>query len=430
MGLLDYFFDPLYGEATKKKADKPKPKETPAPRPKAEKPVVERLPTPVPVPQATPILAQQPQFAQAPLMSPQELQAAADYLLGAANEPDVPWPTFNIEDLKKAAMKVDPGELPLDVRPIAAISDTLYGTNIYNRTPNLRAERLDELSKIKSLGSDSQALQQVIGQARLAEYKANLDKALKSRGIMSPLDKAKTLREIKRALGGGGTEELAQLRLMMGIDEKNRKSLEDAAEENRKRKDQLLEKGSDMAKEWQNDKLVQNYQTAREKTNRIRTLLNDPNRHGRGINDYMTTIEYIKNLDPDSTVMLGEAKSLAQTGSVIDGILNAPQRIINGAKFTDAQRDAMLRTIDSLETIWEQRYKAARAAKAQDAANRGIDPNVVVGPVDTRVKTSKGKYRFSPANGGDDYIIDADKVTKFKDWAKANGVKLIPRGKE
>lgn len=432
MGILDQLLGPTYDSIGKKKSNKaaPEPGAQKTKAPKAvttqKAPAVDTMPAPVAIPTAIPQLIQMPQFAAADPISPEELKAAAEHLGLLAKDEANPYPKFDFAGLDSKLKDYSNEELPLDLRGLAGLSDTLYGTKLYPMTPNLRKDALDELGKRQELADGSRALQQVKGQAMLENYKTQLQQYLNREGIQSPLQRAQMYERLSKALGRG-TGVDAINRMALGVTQKNIDSLNDAAKENRGIQERQRDKTDKMTDEFRKDPAVVAYEGTQERANNLRdTLLNPKN----GTSDYVSVIAFVKGLDPHSAVMFNEAQSFYQAAPIVQRILNTTDMMMNGGRLTDSQKDVMLKVMDRMVRRMREKYEQARKGKAQEAANMGINPRNVVEPVDKRVSVPEGRFRFSPANGGDDYIIPGSQVTKFKDWAKKQGIKIIPRGRE
>lgn len=409
MSIAKQLLGPLYGDIFAEKKAKPAAKPAEAPKKEVQPPPPKKetfKPVPSgPGPKKVQYIqsdtgASSDQGETNRRFSPQELMDAADTLKLFANNSNGDFPTFDISDLKAKLEPFNPGELPLDVRPIAAISDTLYGTNIYNRTPNLRAERLDELAKMKSLGSDSQALQQVMGQAKLAEFKTRLKEWEDKQGYLNPLQKVTVLEKLAKAMNGGGSgSQLASL-------------LYRQAQDDRREKARVQEKNNQIEKEYNNDiqqqqqdwkKMTKSMVDVRKGAREVRGLIAmDP----YGLKDQTIIIRYMKFLEPLSAVMQNEANTLQATAPVVERIMNLGAEIKDKQKLTPRQRLSMLEVISDFERSSMSDYQRARDEKIQEAMALELDPKKII--------VSENLMR--PDNSFAQYIVDGKKVNvEWKD---------------
>jgi hypothetical protein len=383
------------------------------------------------IPRAQPLLMPVPSFQDnGPPVDPEYLKTAAEYLGLLSKDTENPFPKFNMDELKAAVKPPDTTNLPLDLRGLAGLSDTLYGTKLASMTPNFTQDRLNQLKDIKALNSDSQALQQVKGQALLAEYQTRLKEYEEKQGMQSPLQRAQMYEALRKALRGGTAEDLARLRLQTQVMQNNNDAQNRADTQNRDIAADQRKNLNELQREFNKEDIVTKRAGNIEKTQRLRDLLYSPNL-SPGTADYAIVIQLLKELDRDSAVMMNEAKDFSKSAGVVDQLINAPNKLFTGGRLPSAQREQIAAMLDSFESIVNREYKAVERSYMERAALAGHNPNDVVRPIAKKFAVDKGRYRFSPADGkGDDWIIPAEKVNKFLQEMKSRKIKVIKRGRE
>lgn len=426
-GLLGQLFGPLY-DSMQKKAPAPPvvvavPPTAPAkPVAAAPAPRPERLPQVVPVPRAQPIMIPQMGggFEGFKPLTPEELMAAAETLgLNAKSDGAMP-SSIDLSDLlpDQGAVERDLSNMPADIRPIANLMDTIYKTNVSGRTPNLPGEYLEQLKAKAGLRDGGQAIKQVMGQARLAEFKAKLDEWSAKQGAQSPLEKAKMYEALSKALkGGGGAEGLQMARMQLGITKDNIEAQLAANKENRAVDKDLRKEQIDITERLEKDPIIMNLKNVQSRGKRLRQALYGGK---SGIGDITAVREYLKSLE-DSAVMFNEAQSMGEAQGIIERAKNLLPNFIQGGTLGDKAKQEMAKLSSEYEKIAEQDAHATIAGKLQSAADIGVNPAPIQKAIQKRISPAPDYIYFNM--GGRKVRVKGVDVEEFKrEHAKENPV--------
>lgn len=416
-GLTGQLFETFYSMMNKKKAPPPVPdvlkpvvEDKPKTAGKAKKPVEEILPTVIPretaKAQVMPYL--QGLTTRKP-MSIDELMAAAEKLgLKPPGEGAVQIPPFDVSDLMpdQAALQEQLSNMPVDIRPIANLMDTIYKTNVSSRTPNLPDEYLTQLRAKAGLSDGGQAIKQVMGQARLAEYKAKLDQ----QGNQTPLQWAHTLKYLADALGGGGgTAAAAALdKINLGIAENNMDRATATNKENRQIAEEQRKGERDFIKELEKDPVMKNYKEVQVRSGRLRAALAAPK---GGLPDITAVREYLRALEP-SAVMFNEQESIAKGQGIIERIKSLIPNYLAGGQLGEKAKADMLSLSTEFENLAEADANAAISAGLQSAADSGYDPARIKKYFKTRLTPKPDIHKY--ILNGDEVEVEGRKLDAFK----------------
>jgi hypothetical protein len=215
-------------------------------------------------------------------------------------------PVFDLSSI--APPKMPMPDMPLDIRPIAAMMDSIYGTKTYEKTANLPAETLAKAQALQNLNQGSNALLQTQAQAKLAEFNKKLEHYYNLKGQQSPAQIAQTVRDYAKVLtGGGDSGDLKTMIQLMGMQNANDNAFNANKFEVEKFK---RAKADELTQDLMKSEAVRSYNKITNTGKSVRAALY--NKRFTGIGDYGTVIGYIKSLDPDSTVMFSEAQALGQ----------------------------------------------------------------------------------------------------------------------
>jgi hypothetical protein len=415
LGLLDNF-----------RIKKPQPKPEEKPKETVQKQTVKKDPPPpkddfgpvVERPTLTP--AQYPQInikSREPI-SPEKLKEAADMLGIFAKREAEPIPDFNIDDLKQKLQNFNPGDLPLDLRSIGAATDAIYGTKLAQTMPDSRSRTLEDLQAIRQLGGDSQALQQVQAQGRLAKYKEQL----KRMGTLSPVEYAHALKYFADAIGGGGNstsdyKEWQQAKAQADANQAAEKS-------NLETKNKLTQDIMQQQKDWAKDPTVT---ATREIFLRGRSLRDSLSTAG-GAGDQQAIITYLHMIEPDSVVMKSEGDAMKASAPILDRLKNIAAQLKRGDKIPPSMRRDILKLSKQLEDAAEQDYRAARQGKGEALSIVGIDPKSVLGPVDKTVTRDTGVFEYKMPDGST-VSVPANELGDFIEAADRKSLTVMPLGR-
>lgn len=385
-------------------------------------PVARAAFTPFPVPDMT-------AGSQRPI-TPEELKAAALRLGLLAQQGQQPsMPQFNIDDLYQKKDQIDEmiKGVPLNLQPLAAFTDQIYGTQMSRTTPDHAADYLQKVKALRDLGGDSAALQQVKGQARLEQFKAELQDYQNKQGVQSPGEQAKMYKDLANALRGGSSESLALTKFITDIQRGNAAEQDRVSEMNRKIEGDLRNKASEIEEKFGKSDPVTNYEKVRSSARRTRDLIFSPQ---GGVPDYAVVTSFIKGLDPQSTVMFNEAAGIYNAGGIVDNILQTPDKWLNGGRLNPQQKEAILNTIARFEQRSKEAYEAARRGAIQKAADEGIsNPQKVVKPVEERLKTGTQILQYTD-DKGNSYDVPESEIGAFEDEMKKAKVKFKRAGSQ
>lgn len=418
-GFLDPIFALLSGQAQAAKAAPAPVSKVPlilnpnAPQPQPQ--VI--MPNPKAVPPVTVAMSPQKMTVSGSLgkeedsekLTLQDIHAAAKEL-GLLGSESASTPSFDVSDLmgKQAEMAEVMKAMPYDVRPIANLMDTIYGTKSSQMTPDIQADFLNKIKAAQGMMGESAALQQVKGQARLEAYKHELGKA------MTPADKALVLQRLAKAMGtgnGGGLQDDKFAYTMMR--DRDRELDEHEEREYRADKDDT-DKLEKLQTQFENRDAVKNYKKSKVSADKLRGLVYKPTR--TGVPDYASIILFIKNLDPESTVMFNEAASLGKAEGLFEKIKAIPNNLINGTTLTTGQIRDMLKAMDIMEEQSRKNYRKERKAYVEKGrTNRLRNPEDVVLPTDASAADSERHYLYLHPDGKNKIRVPRSDRTKFEE---------------
>ncbi|HYX39938.1 MAG TPA: hypothetical protein VE954_43130 [Oligoflexus sp.] len=333
---------------------------------------------------------------------------AAAVKLGILGQESAEAPKFDISDLmgKRDEMAEVMKAMPYDVRPLANLMDTIYGTKSSQMTPDIQAEFLNKIKAAQGIMGEGAALQQVKGQARLEEFKQKLGQAL------NPADQALVLERLGKALGRarGGTSE--------GMDWKQKVYNDKEFDENEEREYRADKDDTDklekLQTQFENRDSVKNYKKSKVSADKLRGLVYKPTR--TGVPDYASIILFIKNLDPESTVMFNEAASLGKAEGLFSKLKQIPDNLVNGTTLTPGQIRDMLKAMDIMEDQSRRTYRQERSSYIKKGqTNRLRNPEDVVLPTDASAADRERYYLYLHPDGKNKIRIPRSDRTKFED---------------
>jgi len=423
MGILNPLFDFAY-DLAKVKKPKPAPPEPEKPKEKQKVTVVKESPPPkddfgpvVQRPTLQPVQYSQIIQHREPI-TPEKLKAAADALEIFAKREAEPIPDFNIDDLKQKLQNFNPGDLPLDLRSIGAAADTVYGTKIAQSMPDSRTRALEDLKSIRALMGDSQALQQVQAQGRLAKYKATIDR----NKPWTPEQIAHAYKFAADAIGGGGGSAADRAAWQQGKAQAD--ANQSAEKSNNETKNKLIQDTMDQQKEWRKDKVVDSAQKIFNQGKSLRNALSKRS----GIGDQQAIISYLHGIEPTSIVMKSESDAMIASTPIMDRLMNLRERFKNGDKIPPDSRREIITLMTELEDAAEQDYLNARQGKGQSLALAGIPPEHVLGPVDKMVQRDKGSFLFKMPDGST-ASVQVRELGDFLYHVSTKNIKVVPLGR-
>lgn len=156
------------------------------------------------------------------------------------------------------------------------------------------------------------------------------------------------------------------------------------------------------------NKQSQTFQGVADSYQRILDSAKDPSPAG----DLSLIFNYMKVLDPGSTVREGEFATAAQAGSIDSRIVGLYNRVINGERLAADQRSDFVKRSTGLYRGQEARHKSNVVDRYNGLAKRyGVDPQDVTGNVDAKVPTealpptnAKGWTLHTDAKGARAYV--------------------------
>jgi hypothetical protein len=415
LGLLDSF-----------RIKKPQPKPEEKPKETVQKQTVKKDPPPpkddfgpvVERPTLTPAQYPQINIKSREQISPEKLQQAADMLGIFAKQESEPIPDFNIDDLKQKLQNFNPGDLPLDLRSIGAATDAIYGTKLAQTMPDTRSRTLEDLKAIRQLGGDSQALQQVQAQGRLAKYKEQL----KRMGTLSPEDRAHAYKFLADALGGGSnsTSDYKEWQKEKAQADQNQST----AKTNLEIKNKTIQDTMEQQKEWAKNPIVQLAKSSHQRTYNLRNSLAMES----GTADMTSVITYLKSIEPDSVVMRSEAKAVENASPIFERLMNLGNKILTSKMITDSQRRDLLKLASDYDDAIHEAYQRERQGKGEALAIVGIKPQDVLSPVDKTIIRDTGVFEYKMPDGST-VSVPANELGDFIGAAYSKRLKVIPLGR-
>lgn len=129
---------------------------------------------------------------------------------------------------------------------------------------------------------------------------------------------------------------------------------------------------NDLRKEF--NSLSKDFFQVNESVSRIRASASDPS----GAGDLALIFNYMKILDPGSTVREGEFATAAASAGLPDRMIAAAKKLDNGERLSDDQRKDF---VDRAEKLFENQravHERRKASYTDLAVNMGIDPKLVL----------------------------------------------------
>jgi hypothetical protein len=123
---------------------------------------------------------------------------------------------------------------------------------------------------------------------------------------------------------------------------------------------------------------TKDYRSVRDAYNRIEASAKNPSAAG----DLSLIFNYMKILDPGSTVREGEFANAQNSGSIPSNIRNVYNKAISGQRLNENQRRDFLDRSKSLFNAQDKTYKGAKSQYTKIANKYNLDPENVVGGFD------------------------------------------------
>jgi hypothetical protein len=127
---------------------------------------------------------------------------------------------------------------------------------------------------------------------------------------------------------------------------------------------------TELRKEWNALPAVRQFAQQADTFGRVAAAAQDPSPVG----DLALIYNFMKSLDPGSTVMAGEYANAQNTGSLDQTIMAQYNAVVNGERLTDEQRADFLNRSARMYQAAEQQYGRIRSQYEADAIRAGIDP--------------------------------------------------------
>lgn len=299
-------------------------------------------------------------------------------LLKMLSQERVDLPEFDL-GMKSAFGDITPEQLmhaPIDVRPLSAFMDDIYGTKMHARTLDLPAEYFKKLQAVQQLREGSRALQQVKGQAALEKYKVDLQQLTGG----SPLQRSQALLNMVKARaggGGGGMNPLQMAQFLRAIQQDNRGEQNRAEDRNQDRTDKQRDRVDKLQNEMGQSIEKSFYPVIRDGIiNSRKTLMNPKS----GTADVVSITNFLKTLDANSVVMLSEAQNLSNAVGFVDQWKQKFATATTGERVTPRQRLDMLKILANFEYLNNQKLRAIVREYNGRARQQNLPPRDVTEP--------------------------------------------------
>lgn len=143
------------------------------------------------------------------------------------------------------------------------------------------------------------------------------------------------------------------------------------------------------------DGLTKDFRVVNDANERIKASAQDPSAAG----DLAMIYNYMKILDPGSTVREGEFATAQNSGSVPDRVVGVYNRILDGERLSSDQREDFSDRAQKLFTSQAKQFNKT-AKRYQNLANEyGFRPNNVATPVEIRIFSREGQTATNPKTG-------------------------------
>lgn len=128
--------------------------------------------------------------------------------------------------------------------------------------------------------------------------------------------------------------------------------------------------------------------------NRIKASAKDPSAAG----DLALVFNYMKMLDPGSTVREGEFATAQNSGSIPSIILARYNKVISGERLAPEQRTDFVNRAGSLYQAQREGFDKKKEQFTSIANRQGLDPSNIAIDVDYSAKTGSTSSKLSPAD--------------------------------
>lgn len=137
---------------------------------------------------------------------------------------------------------------------------------------------------------------------------------------------------------------------------------------------------SQLRREFNGRKEVAEFREVDNSYRAMQTAVRNPSPAG----DISLIFSYMKVLDPTSTVREGEFATAQNAGSAFEAIGNQYNRVLQGTRLNERQRNDFLSQAGNLRASREQRFNQIRGEYEQEAQINGYDPQAIVGGVNAQ----------------------------------------------
>jgi len=124
--------------------------------------------------------------------------------------------------------------------------------------------------------------------------------------------------------------------------------------------------------------LTKDYRNVKDAFNRVKSAANNPSAAG----DLSLVFNYMKMLDPGSTVREGEFANAQNATGVPQRVLNTYSKLVKGERLAPEQRKDFLYQTNNLFTAQEVAFNQVKKQYSTIATKYGLDPEMVVGGFD------------------------------------------------
>lgn len=148
------------------------------------------------------------------------------------------------------------------------------------------------------------------------------------------------------------------------------------------------------------DRDMKDYNTARSAFSRLQTAAND----NTGASDIALVYNFMRTLDPTSTVREGEFATAQNSGSLSQSVMNAYNKALKGERLQPEQRQQFVQTAAHQFQSYQERANQLNQRYSGIAQSYGFEPSRIVQPVTSpeipRAQSGQPGAGASPGVGG------------------------------
>lgn len=166
-----------------------------------------------------------------------------------------------------------------------------------------------------------------------------------------------------------------------------------------------------LRKEFESEQDVKDFRKARTQFNALRNTALNPNATAQ--DDIAVIFQFMKTLDPTSTVREGEFATAQNATGVPDAVRNAFNKAQNGERLNPQQRKQMAQTAYRSYQAFRDAYNSRAEQFRSYAKDYGVNPENVARTY-TPDKPARGQQRSGAIGVGQSTTVGAFKVTRVK----------------